>query len=154
IAASVTALGKKDAALAQNNTNVENDKKQLKADTDAETVARTEFDGELYTLTALVESNAKTPAEVSGIGFKSFVRAPVQKGLPAIPDGIDVITPKKGRGKSKIAVQQPPGMRWQYVVMASPAGPNLPTATSWTLVTGNGKTRELSGASGTQLWVK
>jgi hypothetical protein len=151
IEASVASLAVLDTALAQSNAAVEHDRKQLKADTDVETVARTGFDAELSTLATLVGNTSKTPADVSSMSFKPFQRAPRQKGPPPVPDGMDVILPRRGRGKAKVAVQTPAGVQWHFVIMASP---NPPTATSWELLVGNGKTRELSGASGTQLWVK
>jgi hypothetical protein len=151
IQASVGSLAKKDAALASSNTAVENDKKQLKADTDVEATARLAYDAELHNLATLAGNSATSPGDITALSLTPLVPAPKPLGPPPVPDGIDVKTPKKGRGKTTIAVQQPPRVHWQYVVMVSP---NPSTATSWVLSVGTGKTRVLTGASGTQLWVK
>jgi hypothetical protein len=151
IQASVASLAKKDAALSQSNTTVANDKKQLAADTLVETTSRAAFDGELTNLATLTATSATSASDVASMSFKPYVRAPVATGAPPVPDGIDVKIPTKGHGSAGVLVQQPKGARWQFVVQWSP---NPPTATSWELLVGTGKSRTLTGASGTQMWVR
>jgi hypothetical protein len=152
IQASVAALAKKDAALAQSNATVENDKKKLTADTAVETVARSAFDGELTNLVTLTETTATSPADVASMALKPQVRGPSQRGVvPPVPSGIDVKYPKKGHGTATGTVQAPKRADWHFAVEASP---NPPTATSWSLLVGTGKTRTLTGPSGTQMWLR
>jgi hypothetical protein len=151
IQTSVAALAKKDTTLAQSNTTVENDKKKLVTDTAAETVARTAFDAELNSLVGLTENTATSAADIASMALKPQVRALIQKGPPPVPDGIDTKYPKKGHGEATVTVQAPKGARWQFTVQSSP---NPPTATSWGLLVGTGRTRTLTGASGTQEWVR
>ncbi len=149
--ASLASLVKKDAALSTSNTTVENDKKQLKADTANETVARAAYDAELHNFATLAGNAATSAADLAGLGLTPLVPAPRPKGPPPVPAGIDIRYPARGHGKATIAVQAPKGAAWDYMIQVSP---NPPTATSYEMVPGNGKTRVLTGASGTQLWVK
>ncbi len=149
--ASFASLVKKDAALATSNTTVENDRKQLKADTANETEARADYDAELHTFVTLAGNVATSAADLASLGLTPLLPAPTPKGPPPVPAGIDVRNPKRGHGKTTISVQAPSGTHWQYVIQVSP---NPPTTTSYETVFGNGKTRVLTGASGTQLWVK
>ncbi len=151
IQTSVATLAKKDAALTVSNAAVANDKKQLKADTDLETTARSAFDAELSNLATLTGNAATSAADISSMSLKPYVRAPIPTGAPPAPDGIDVTIPKKGHGKATVSAQQPKDARWQYLVESSP---NPPTATSWGLMVGTGKSRTLTGVSGTQVWVR
>jgi hypothetical protein len=151
IQASVAALAKRDATLAQSNTSVVNDKQKLKADTAAETTARTAYDGELHNLATLTGNAAAAPADITALGLTPYVPAPVASTAPEPPDGIDVTIPKKGHGKATVSARQPRGTRRQYVVQWSP---DPVGATTWTVLVGTGKTRTLTGASGTNVWVR
>ena len=67
---------------------------------------------------------------------------------PAMPDLFDVKIPKKGHGKLVIGVHETGPIRYQYVAEQSSDGVN------WSpLGLGRGKTRTLTGASGTKIWV-
>jgi hypothetical protein len=151
IQASVASLAKKDAALSQSNTTVTNDKKQLAVDTQIETTARSAFDGELANLATLTGTSATSVSDVASMSFTPYVRPPVATGAPPVPDGIDVKIPRKGHGSAEVMVQAPKGVKWQFVVQWSP---NPSTATSWELLVGTGRSRTLTGASGTQMWVR
>jgi hypothetical protein len=151
IQASVASLGKKDTTLAQSNTTVVNDRQKLKADTAAEAGARTAFDGELHNLATLTGNAALTPADITAVGLKPYVPPPTTTSAPLPPTGIDVKIPVRGHGRATVSAQQPAGTRRQYVVQWSP---DPFGATTWALLVGTGKTRTLTGVSGTNVWVR
>jgi hypothetical protein len=151
IQASVASLAKKDTALAQSNTTVVNDRQKLRADTEAEGMARSAFDGELHNLATLTGNAAQTTADIAAVGLTPYVPPPVTKGAPQVPTGIDVKYPRTGHGTATAAVQQPKGAQWQFLVQWSP---DPVGATTWALLVGTGKTRTLTGASGTKVWVR
>jgi hypothetical protein len=150
--ASVTALGKKDAALAQSNAAVVTDKQKLRTDLAAEAVARNDLDGELRSLATLTENDAKSPADVQGLSFVYRPPTVAQKLAPAAPTQIDVVIPKKGHGKAKASVHETGTTRLEYVAEWSPdpVGPS-----TWApLGVGHGKTRTVTGVTGTRVWVR
>jgi hypothetical protein len=150
IQTSFTSLVKKGAVLKVNNDAVATDKQKLKSDTTAETAARTDFDGELLTLATLTETNAKAATDVTAMGFK--LRGPAPPKLPpAPPDSIDVKLPKRGHGKLTVSAHETGTARRHYVAEWSPdpIGPN-----TWSPLVGTGKSRTVTGASGTHVWVR
>jgi hypothetical protein len=150
--ASLAALLQKDADLAVSNGTVTSDRQKLKADAAAEVVCRSELDLEIRSYAALAERGAKSPADLTGVGFTP--RPPkVSKTLaPEVPASLDVAFPKKGHGKAKVSVHETGKSRGSYVAEQcfEPAG-----AGPWTpLGVGTGKVRWVSGASGTKVWVR
>src|SRR6185437_2111387 len=91
--ASLASLVKKDAALATSNAAVENDKKQLKADTVNESEARTAYDAELHNFVTLAGNAATSAADLANLGLTALVLPPKPKGPPPVPAGIDVRNP-------------------------------------------------------------
>ena len=68
---------------------------------------------------------------------------------PPVPEGIDLKPPKKGHGKMVVAVHETGTVRRRYAAEQSPDG------ITWSpLGVGRGKTRTLTGASGTKIWVR
>jgi hypothetical protein len=74
----------------------------------------------------------------------------VRKLSPLLaPDAIDVKPPKKGHGRMTVSVHETGKTRHQYVAEQSPDG------VTWSqLGNGRGKTRVITGASGTKVWVR
>lgn len=150
--ASVTALAKKDATLAQANAAVVADRQKLRSDIASEAVARSDVDGELRNLATLTQNNAKSPADVQGVSFTYRPPTTAKKLPPAVPAQIDIIIPKRGHGKAIASVHETGGVRLEYAAQSSP-DPFGPT--TWTaLGVGHGKTRAVTGASGTRIWVR
>jgi hypothetical protein len=144
IAASVTALGKKVAALKAGNESVATDEKQLKNDIATRDAARSVLDLELVTLKSLVVRDAKSESDVTGMGF-SLITGAASRTKPDAP----VIAQKAGKqhGKARVAVAGK--IRGRFVAEASPD----PIAT-WASLPGTGRERILTGSSGTKLWVR
>jgi hypothetical protein len=152
MAASVTALGKKDAALTQSNANVVADKQKLRTDLAAEAIARSDVDGELRSFATLTENAAKSPADVQTVALRYRPPTPKAKLPPVAPAMVDTIIPKKGHGKAIASVHETGTTRLHYIAEWSP-DPYGPT--TWApLGTGQGKTRTVTGASGTRVWVR
>jgi hypothetical protein len=150
--ASLNSLLIKDQALSASNTKVAGDKQQLKADTAAETTCRSDFDGELRTYVTFAENGSSTPADLHSTGLPPLAPRVTKTTLPEVPEAIDTTFPKKGHGKATVSVHETGKTRRQYVAQWS-ADPI--TATSWAqLGVGQGKTRVLTGATGTKIWVR
>jgi hypothetical protein len=152
MAASAAAIVKKDGALAQVNTTVVNDKQKLRTDLVTEASARGDFDGEVRTYVALTQGDAKSPGDIHNNGLVALVRTPATQVPPAAPAQIDVIIPKRGHGRAIASVHETGTERAKYAAQSSldPFGP-----TTWSqLGTGMGKTRTVTGASGTKVWVR
>jgi hypothetical protein len=78
-------------------------------------------------------------------------RAPrTPKGTPPpVPGAIDSRPPARGHGKLLLSVHETGSTRYQYVAEQSADG------ITWSqLGVGRGKTRTLTGASGTKVWVR
>ena len=141
-----------DAALSTANIAVAADRLKLKTDLATETTARAALDGEVRTLAALVEKDAKSPADIQGAGLVPLGPRVMAKLPPEVPEQIDTTIPKKGRGKVKVSVHETGPIRGEYVAEWSPepVGPS-----TWApLGIGHGKTRTVTGASGTKVWVR
>jgi hypothetical protein len=141
-------LATKDTTLTKGNKKVDDDRQALHADIAAEAVARTDLQGEIRTFVVLVENVAKSPADVHGAGLKSRFATP--KGqAPTVPQQIDNKPPKKGKGKTTVVVHETGPTRHQYVAESSLDG------ITWAqLGVGHGKTRVVTGPSGTKVWVR
>jgi hypothetical protein len=141
----------KDAALTQAGTTVASDRAKLATDLATEATCRSDLCGEVRAYCTLAENGAKSPADLQGAGLTP--RAPVVKKVvpPDVPAGIDTIQ-KKGHGAVKVAVHETGSTHGQYVAQFSP-DPYGPT--TWAaLGTGLGRTRLVTGASGTKVWVR
>jgi hypothetical protein len=149
IAASLTALGTKGAALTTNIANVAASSKQYKASLTSRDLSRRSFDLELETLKQLVENQATSGGDVTSMGFALFVASKLSKGPPEPPASLIVRT-GKAQGKARVSVAQ----RGYQGVFVAELSVDPITPTSWTSLPGVGKQRKLSGyASGTRLWV-
>jgi len=149
MATSVAALLTKDGTLTSANTSVANDKIKLKIDLGAEALARADLKGELRTYVTFASNLARSPADLEGAAVTA--RAPrLPRGtLPPVPGAVDSRIPAKGHGKIVVSVHESGSTHYQYVAEQSADG------TTWTpLGVGRGKTRTITGASGTKVWVR
>jgi hypothetical protein len=147
--ASVTALGTKDTALAKANVAVATDKQTLKTDIATEAVTRADLQGELRTYSALLASLAKSPADVHAAGLTPQPPRPPKNQPPAVPTSIINKPPKTGHGTTKVVVEETGPTRHQFTAQQSLDG------TTWSaLGAGFGRTRSVTGPSGTKVWVR
>jgi hypothetical protein len=142
-------IGKKGDALRSANTVVAEDKSKLKADLGDEAEKRSDLDGEVRTLVALVANEAQSAADVQAVGLPYEDPVPVvKKNPPEAPSGIDVKYPKKGHGKATTSAKFTGKGRPQFNAETSLDG------TNYTAITGHGKTRTLTGAPATKIWIR
>ena len=148
IAASFAALGQRGAELDAGIVRVASLLAELKAAISARDISRTRFDGELDSLKGLVENNATSGADITGMGFVLLTIVKASQ-TPPDPPGALVVTIGRAHGKARVSV---PGKGYQGSFVAELAeNPNGP----WTSLPGTRKSRKLSGyPTGTQLWVR
>ena len=70
---------------------------------------------------------------------------------PLVPPTVDVVLGRKGGGKARVSVHETGKTRRRYAAQSSPdpVGPG-----TWSPLPGAGKSRRLSGKSGTSVWVR
>jgi hypothetical protein len=148
--ASVGALATKGATYKADRDKVANAQQQLDAAFDTSNTSRAAVDLEIMTLGSLVATNAKTKEDVTKAGFKE--RGPKPPDPPFEPPvSIDFTFPKRLKGQLTVTPHVPKGFRAQWAVQMStdPIGP-----TTWITVHGTGKSRVISGPSGSKVWVR
>jgi hypothetical protein len=123
--------------------------KQLKIDLAAETAAIQANDRALVLVKTLVENDATSAEDIASMAFT--VVLPKSAGPLEPPASIDITMGKRGYGNLKVSAHEVGGTRRHYMVEVStdPVGPG-----TWTLVPGTGKSRRLTGKSGTSVWVR
>jgi hypothetical protein len=124
--------------------------KQHSVDVTAATIAQIANDKSLNLLRTLTENGATSVADVQSMAFVAYAGRPPAPALVP-PDSIDVKLGKKGSGKVTVSAHETGTTRQHYAAQMSP---NPITATSWGGLTGGGKSRKLTGQSGTQVWVQ
>jgi hypothetical protein len=150
IRASLTALATKGAALTGELANLAGLLALVRISLQSRDVLRVAFDSELVTFKALVENNAQSPADITGMGL-SLLEVPNM--TPNAPDPPEALVVRIGRahGKARVAVQGKGYVGHFAAEMSLDPG----TPVTWTVLPGNGKERRLSGyPSGTRIWVR
>jgi hypothetical protein len=149
MAASVTLLVTKDGTLVAANKTVSDDRTKLKSDLGTEALARAAVQGELRTYLTYASNLAQNVTDLHGAGLNERGPRAPRGTVPPVPGGIDIRPPVKGHGRVRVAVHEGGSTRLQYVAEQSADG------VTWSpLGTGRGKTRMLSGTSGTKIWVR
>jgi hypothetical protein len=149
IASSVAAITTKGATFKTTSDAVTADEEKLRNDKTAKRAARGALENEVTSLAGLVGTNAKDAAEAATLAFQVRSGNVVAKDPPAAPGAVDIVIPKRGHGKCKVSVHETGGIRGRYVAEWSPD----PIGT-WTSLPGVGKSRTITGASGTKVWVR
>ena len=102
----------------------------------------------LNLLRTLTEGNAVEAKDVTEMAFQVYTGIPPKPALEA-PVVIDVTPGKKGSGKAKVAVHETGSTRQHYAAQWSPNGQD-----PWSALVGSGKSRKVSGKSGTSIYVR
>jgi hypothetical protein len=122
---------------------------QHKTDVAAEAQARIANDRAIMTLCHMTEDAAVTLDDIKSMAFAAY------QGCPPAPTMtgplVDVILGRKGSGRARPTVHETGGTRHRY---AAEMSPDPVTATSWSTLPGTGKSRKLTGKSGTSVWVR
>ena len=151
ISTSVAAIGTKGAAFKTADDTVTADEEKLKNDKAEKVNARGTLVAEVESFAGLVSANAQTPADVTGMALD--VRSPRIIATAAVetPTSIDVLIPKNGHGRCKATVHETGTTRGKYVAewCPDPIG-----SAPWASLPGTGKSRTITGQSGTKVWVR
>jgi hypothetical protein len=147
IAASYAALGTKGTTFTVAVATAAAYEQQFKAGAATRDLARDAFDRELNTFKTLVENNATSAADVTGMGLALLTITKSSKAPPDPPTTL-LVLPGKVHGKARVMVQGS-GYLGHFAAEMS-----LDPIGTWTSLPGTGKERRLSGfASGTKVWV-
>jgi hypothetical protein len=124
--------------------------KQHQVDVAAQNTARDANDKVLTLVKALVESGATSEDDIKSMAFTPRgARPPAPPLVP--PDSLDIKMGKKGHGKVKVAAHETGKTRRKYAAQMSP---DPIGANTWATLPGAGKSRWLTGKSGTSAWVR
>ena len=146
---SVGLMATKDTALTTANKTVADDRAKLSVDISAEALVRSDLVGEIRSYITLVTNVARTPAEVKATGLPAAGPRQPRNTPPTIPMQINSKAPRTGHGKIVVSVYETGTTHYKYAAQQSVDG------VSWTqLGVGLGKTRTVTGASGTKVWVR
>lgn len=147
--ASVAVLATKGAAYKSDRDKVSNAQQALTIAYDASNESRAAVDLELLTLGSLVATNAKTTADITGAGFTEKVPKAPPPFEP--PPSLDIKFPKRKKGEFTATPHVPTEDRSHWVVETSPdpIGPS-----SWTVAYGSGRSRVITGPSGSKVWIR
>jgi hypothetical protein len=124
--------------------------KQHKIDVAAEAAALGDNDRALIVVKTLTEASAKSPADIASMALPPLVGKPAAPAM-VLPDSIDVAMGRKGHGKAKVAAHELGTTKRRY---AAEMSPDPIGANTWVALPGTGKSRRLSGKSGTSVWVR
>jgi hypothetical protein len=122
---------------------------QHKTDVGLEAQAQLANDRAILALRHMSEDAAVTLDDLKSMAFEAY------GGRPPAPSMagplVDVVLGRKGSGKARPTVHETGATRHRF---AAEMSPDPITATSWSVLAGTGKTRKLSGKSGTSVWVR
>jgi hypothetical protein len=124
------------------------DEAKLSADRATLLVNRSAFDRGYNLVIDVAEHDAKTPQDLQGMSLVPYL-APPQPTVLAVPQLIDIRPPKKARGYTTVSVHETGKTRRKYAAEWSPDPIGV-----WTALPGTGKSRRVTGASGTKVWVR
>jgi hypothetical protein len=144
----VQRLVAKDATLTKTSKKVDDDKATLRTDLATEALARTDLQGEARTYASFVQGAAKSPADVQGAALNPKQHTP-RNQPPTVPDHLESRPPKRGHGRITVFVVETGTTHHQFAAEQS-----LDGVTFTQLGVSHGKTRVVTGPSGTKVWVR
>src|SRR5262249_23085253 len=121
---SVTALGQKSTTLSKATGKVVNAKAALKQAVADEAEARLDLQGEGRHYVTLVNNIAKPPADLHDAGLPPAAPRPAHNTPPQVPQQLVNKPPKKGHGKTVVAVYETGKTKGKYVAEQSTDGIN------------------------------
>jgi hypothetical protein len=110
---------------------------------------REELSTEINAFVGVVLNVAKAVDDLTSVALVPRDKVVVPTTSPATPDAFVVTRPKHQRGFADISVQELAGVHGRYYAESSPD----PIGT-WTRLPGTGKSRRVTGVSGTKIWVR
>ena len=119
---------------------------------DAEAVVLTDREGletEIQAFASTVLNVAQTPDELTSVALTPREKTVIPTKAPDAPAAFEIKKPKYKRGFVDISVTEPAGIHGRYYAEWSPD----PVGT-WARLVGTGKSRRVTGAPGTKVWVR
>ncbi len=147
--ATIAALAAADADLVTANKTVAADRNQLRLDISAEAQARSLVVGGARSVVTSVTNVARSPADLVDAGLPAAPPRPPRNQPPTVPEQLYVTYPRTGLGKAKVGVHETGPTHYAYIAQQSADG-----ITWGPLGVDQGRTRTLTGASGTRVWVR
>jgi hypothetical protein len=147
--ASAVAIDAKSTTLSDTNKKVADAKAALKVALADEAEARADLRGEIRHYITLTNTDAKSPTEIQDAGLPPAPPKPPRNTPPEVPQRIDNRPPRKGHGKTVVAVADVDASKRRFVAEQS-----LDGITYSPLGVTHGKTRTVTGPVGTKVWVR
>jgi hypothetical protein len=151
IAAGIAAITAKVATYKAGCQTVKDAAQQLVDDKATRDADRASLETEISAYGATACNVATDDAGLASLGITPRPQVVIPKVAPAVPTGFKTRMPKHLKGYFDISVEEPAGTRGNYAAQWSPD----PIGTgTWTDLPGTGKSRRVTGASGTKVWVR
>jgi hypothetical protein len=151
IAAAVNAITAKQATYAASLLAVKNTAKQLVDDKATRDADRASLETEITAFGGAACNIAPDDAGLASLGITPRPLVVIPKLSPAVPTSFKLRPPKHLKGYLDISVDEPAGTRGKYAAQWSP---DPVGAGTWSDLPGTGKSRRVTGASGTKVWVR
>jgi hypothetical protein len=149
VASGAAAVGARAATL---KTSLAKASDLAKQAVDAATVAladREDLDTEVHAFVGNVLNVATTPDDLTSVALTPRAQPVTPTVGPEVPASFVVSMPKYKKGYADISVSEPAGVHGRYYAEWSPD----PIGT-WARLAGTGKSRRVTGVSGTKVWVR
>ena len=104
---------------------------------------------EIHAFTGTVLNVAQTPEDLTGVALTPRDKTVTPTAGPDAPAAFEITKPRYKRGYADISVIEPAGMHGRYYAEWSPD-----PIGAWARLAGTGKSRRVTGASGTKVWVR
>jgi hypothetical protein len=130
---------------------VKNTANQLVDDKAARDADRSALETEITAFGGVACNIAPDDAGLASLGITPRPPVVIPKLDPTAPTSFKTRMPKQLKGYFDISVEEPAGIRGKYAAQWSPDP--VGTAT-WSDLPGTGKSRRVTGASGTKVWVR
>jgi hypothetical protein len=148
--AAVADIATNDASLAASNQTVADDRAKLRIDIASEAVVRNAVLGGFRAYVTLVANRAQSYADVGGAGLPTPAPREPRNTPPTVPVILANKPPRRGHGKTTVSVDDLDADKREFAAQQS-----LDEGVTWTqLGVGHGKTRVVTGPSGTMVWVR
>jgi hypothetical protein len=147
VAAAVGVVASQGTAFKAADDTVAADTEKLRNDKQAKAATRGTLENGVTALAGAVGANAKNAADVASMGLVMAGGHTVATADPVAPEAVNVKIPKKGHGRATVTVPE----KGRFVAEQSPdpIGP-----ATWAPLPGTGKSRTVTGATGTKVWIR
>jgi hypothetical protein len=110
---------------------------------------RVALETEIFAFAGSATNVATSAAELTGLALTPRPQVVIPKLGPPVPGNLTVTPPKHLKGYVDVSVNEVGGTRGRYAAQFS-----LDPIGTWAVLAGTGKSRRVTGASGTKVWVR